>query len=273
MRRTISGLLFLCGAAAVVAAALLAQSRGWIPAREDTDRSLMQPLRVGVASTQAYDQLLAGLRAHHYRPKPQGEARFRDVLYDTPRWDLSRHGYSYRLRTRLEGSGDWKYSLRLEQEPRVVPANAARLEVAAEVPDALGAAIEAGAWERGVLEPGVEPAERLRSLLHELGLEPAALAPRLVAELARERLDVSDKGQDWFELQREAWTFRPIDAARDSTVAAFEDVLIETRVGEQDPELYRRVRTLQQLVRMLDGITPLEKAPHERAIEALGPPL
>jgi hypothetical protein len=272
MKRSTTAALSVAVTAAVVAAAVFAQSRGWFPAREDPQRVLATPLRVEVTHPGAYDQLLAGLRAHHYRPKPQGEARFRDVLYDTPGWDLHRHGTAYRFRARLEGSGDPKYSLRLEQAPRAASRGAAPLALATDVPDALGTAIDAGAWERGVLEPGVEAAERLRGLLHELGVEPASVAPRLVADLARERLDISDKGEDWFELGRETWTFRPFGAAAGASVAAFDDVVIEPRVGGADDELYRRVRTLHQLVRMLDGIRPTEAAPHERAIAALAPP-
>ena len=91
-----------------------------------------------------------------------------------------------------------------------------------------------------------------------------------MAELQRERHDLSDKGQDWFELDREAWTFRRFDQASSSPAAAFEDVVIDTRLGGQDRKLQRRVRTMQLFVGMIRGLRPLERAPHERAIEALG---
>jgi hypothetical protein len=271
-RRFASRALVLSGALAAVAAAVFAESRGWLSAGEgDPGRPLRQALRLGVASPDSYGQLLLGLRVHHYRPQPRGESRFRDVFYDTREWDLCRRGYSYRFRTRLSGPGGSKYSLRLEREPRFVPPGSTKLDLAADLPDEVGAAIEAGAWERAVLEAGVEPAERLRAVLRELGLGPAEAAARLVAELRRERFDVSDKGQEWFELDHEAWAFRPFDPAGDAPAVAFEDVVIDTRLDGQDRELLRRVRTMRQLVRMIHGIRPLERAPHERAIEALGP--
>lgn len=269
MRRYVSGALVL-GAAAALAAALLAESRGWFSVRAGADRPLTRPLRLEVASPEAYEQLLVGLRVHHYRPKVRGDDRFRDVFYDTPAWDLYQRGYSYRFRTRLEGSGRSKYSVRLEQEPRFVPAGSVKLDQAAELPDEVGAAIEGGAWERALLEPGVAPAESLRAVLRELAFEPAQTGPRLVAELRRERLDVSDKGRDWFEVDREAWTFRRFDQAGSSPAASFEDVVIDTRLGGQDRELQRRVRTMRQFVAMIRGLRPLERAPHERAIETLG---
>jgi hypothetical protein len=271
-RRYAASVLVLGGAVAVVAAALFAESRGWLSAGEGgAGRPLTQPLRLAVASPDSVGQLLLGLRIHHYRPQPRGQSRFREVFYDTRGWDLYRHGYSYRFRTRLEGSGGSKYSLRLEQEPRFVPPGSTKLDLAADLPDEAGAAIEAGAWERAVLAVGVEPAERLRAVLRELGVGSAEAVARLVAEQRRERFDVSDKGQDWFELDHEAWAFRPFDATGDAPAVAFEDVVIDTRLDGQDRELHRRVRTMRQLVRMIHGFRPLELAPHERAIEALGP--
>jgi hypothetical protein len=268
MRRFVSGALVL-GAAAVLAAALLAESRRWL-GRGASPRPLTGPLRLEVASPDSYQQLLLGLRVHHYRPKPRGEARFRDVFYDTPEWDLYRRGYSYRFRTRLGGSGGSKYSAHLEQELRFLTPGSTKLELAADLPDEVGAAIEGGAWERAMLEPGVAPAERLRALLRDLALEPGEVRARLVAELQRERLDLSDKGRDWFEVDRETWTFRRFDQASGSPGAVFEDVVIDTRLGGEDRELQRRVRTMEQFVRAIHGLRPLEQAPHERAIEALG---
>lgn len=271
MRRSVAGALVLGGAVAVFATVMLAQSRGWLSVDEAPGRALTQPLRLAATAPGSYEQLLLALRIHHYRPKPRGQARFRDVFYDTPGWTLYRHGYSYRFRTRLEGSGGSRYSLRLEREPRFTPTGSTKLELTADLPDDLGAAIEAGAWEHGVPQPAVEPAERLRAVLRELDLEPAELGARLVAELERERVDVSDKGQDWFELDHEAWNFRPMNSADDAPAVSFEDVVIDTRLAGQDPELVRRVGSMRQLVGMLHGIRLLERAPHERAIEALDP--
>ena len=269
MRRFAVSALVL-GAVLVLGAALFAESRGWFSVGAGSARALTRPLRLEVASPDAYEQLLLGVRVHHYRPKARGEDRFRDVFYDTPGWDLYQRGYSYRFRTRLEGAGKAKYSVRVEQEPRFVPAGSVKLEQAAKLPDEVGAAIEGGAWERAVLEPGVAPAESLRAVLRELAVEPSQLGPRLVAELQRERQDLSDKGLDWFQLDREAWTFRRFDRDGSSPAAAFVDVVIDTRLGGQDRELQRRVRTMQQFVGMNRGLRPLEGAPHERAIEVLG---
>jgi hypothetical protein len=119
-----------------------------------------------------------------------------------------------------------------------------------------------------VLEVAVEPAERLRAVLRELRLDPAELQARLEAELERQRVDVSEKGQHWFELDHEAWSFRLLGGDGGPPPITFEDVVIDTRLGRHDPELRRRVRTMQQLVRMVPGIRALERAPHERAIEA-----
>jgi hypothetical protein len=195
------------------------------------------------------------------------------VFFDTPGWALHRQGYSYRFRTRLRGGGGPKYSVRLERERRFGAAGEPKLDLSADLSEEVGAAIEAGAPERAVLEPGASPAERLREVLRELALEPAALGPRLVAELERERIDVSDKGQDWFELDHEQWSFRLLDRGIDAPAVSFEDVVIDTRLGRQDPELLRRVRTMRELVEMVPGLRPQGRAPHERAIESLEPPV
>ena len=269
MRRFVPGAIALGGIAAALAALLLGEFRSRSPVDEGAGRLLTRPLRLEVTSPDSYAQLLLGLRVHHYRPQPKSEARFRDVFFDTPGWDLHARGYSYRFRTRLAGSGGSRYSVRIEQERRFVPAGAAKLELAADLPDELGAAIEAGAWERATFEPGVAPAEHLRGVLRDLGLTSEELGARLVAELRRERIDVSDKGRDWFQLDREAWSFRSFDRADGSPVVAFEDVVIDTRLGGGDPELVRRVRTMEQFVRGIAGLGPVDLAPHERAIDAV----
>lgn len=269
MRRFVPGVLVLGAIAAALAAVLLGDSPSRLSVDEGAGRPLTGPLRLEVTSPDAYAQLLLGLRVHHYRPQPKSEARFRDVFFDTPGWDLHERGYSYRFRTRLDDSGGPRYSVRIEQERRFVPAGATKLELAADLPDELGAAIEAGAWERAMFEPGVAPAERLRGVVAALELRPAELGARLVAELRRERVDVSDKGRDWFQLDREAWSFRLFDRVDGPPVVAFEDVVVDTRLGGGDPELVRRVRTMEQFVRGIPGLGPVELAPHERAIEAV----
>ncbi len=269
MRRLVSGALVLAGIAALLAVGQRYESGSWWSVDEGARRPLTRPLRLEVGSPASYAQLLLGLRVHHYRPQPKGQARFRDVFFDTPGWDLEERGYSYRFRMQLDGPGGSRYSVRIEQEPRFVPAGTTVLELAADLPDELGAAIEAGAWERALLEPGVAPAERLRSVLRDLELQPAELGARLVAELWRERLEISDKGRDWFQLDRESWSFRRFDQGADSPAFAFEDVVIDPQLGGQDPELFRRVQTMEEFVRGIPGLVPVERAPHERAIEAI----
>ncbi len=45
--------------------------------------------------------------------------------------------------------------------------------------------------------------------------------------------------------------------------------MIDTTLSRDDPELIRRVRTMRQLARMVYGIRPSSRSPHDRALEAL----
>jgi hypothetical protein len=45
---------------------------------------------------------------------------------------------------------------------------------------------------------------------------------------------------------------------------------VDTRLKEGDPELVRRVRTMDQYAEVAAGVSASDRAPHERAVEALG---
>ena len=45
----------------------------------------------------------------------------------------------------------------------------------------------------------------------------------LAADLRRERFDITDKGQSWFELDYERWVFSPIEQVTDSPNVQYED--------------------------------------------------
>jgi hypothetical protein len=50
----------------------------------------------------------------------------------------------------------------------------------------------------------------------------------------------------------------------------FEDIVIDTRLRQSDPELIRRVVTMNELSKMIYGVRAANRAPHERAIERFG---
>jgi hypothetical protein len=261
----------ILGAAALVAVVLLAGP--WLTGDRDTRPAhrLTQPLRLAAESDAAYRNFLLGLRTHHYRLQPRGEADHLDVFYDTADWDLLQSGYSYRFRNRLQRSGKKKYAVRLEREPRFTPEGEQKLDLVSDLPRAIGEAIAGGEWDRAVSsDAGLEAPERLRGLLAELGIAPERLAPRLVGELHRERFDVTDKGRRWFELDHEVWSFRPFSESSPPASVRVEDIVVDTRLKEGDPELVRRVRTMDQYAEVAAGVSASDRAPHERAVEALG---
>jgi hypothetical protein len=232
-------------------------------------RLLTQPLRLEVDLPGAQEEFFIGLRVYHYRAQPLGEAWFADLFYDTNEWDLFRHGFSYRFRTRTRGSGASNYSLRIEQEPRFVPQGEKKLDLTTDLADELGDAIVGGDW-RLALRAGaeLEALQKLQEVLRSLGIDPERLEPRLHGELRRGRFDITDKGQSWFELDWELWSFRLPEMEEDSGVS-FEDLVVDTRLKSEDPELLRRVRTMTEFTKMLPGVRPAGHAPHERAIERL----
>lgn len=264
-------LLLILGAAALVAVVLLAGP--WLSGDRDARRGhrLTQPLRLEAESETAYRNFVLGLRTHHYRVQPRGEADHLDVFYDTADWELLRGGYSYRFRNRLKRSGKKKYAVRLEREPRFTPEGEQKLDLVSNLPQAVGEAIASGEWDRAVVaDAGLAAPERLRGLLVELGIAPERLEPRLVGELHRERFDVTDKGRRWFELDHEVWRFRPFSESGTAASVRIEDIVVDTRLKEGDPELVRRVRTMDEYAEVAPGVRASERAPHERAVDALG---
>jgi hypothetical protein len=169
----------------------------------------------------------------------------------------------------LDGPAGARYTVHLEQEPRFVAAGSPKLELTADLPEALGSAIAAGAWARALEGASGAPAQRLHAVLQELAVPPAEVGPRLSAEHDREHYDVSDKGRNWFELDRESWRFRLFAVGAEPPELRFEEVVIDARIGGEEPELFRRVHSMREFVRMIPGLRPLDRAPHERAIEAL----
>lgn len=234
-------------------------------------RSLTQPIRLQIRHPGTYREFILGLRVHHYRAQPRGEADFVDIYYDTAEWDLFSHGFSYRFRRRVGADNTSTYSVRLEQEPRFVPADVKKIDVTSRLPTPLGDAIANGAWSRAILEGnGLAAPDRLRTLLAELAVQPRYLEPRLVGELQRERFDITDKGQSWFELDHELWTFRPFEEPSSLSSVQYEDIVLDVRLKEGSPELVRRVRTMYQFANMIDGVRFSERVPHERAAKRLG---
>lgn len=235
----------------------------------DPQRGLTKPLRLEAIQSNALEEFAMGLRAFHYRTKPRGVAVYSDVFYDTHDWRLYRSGYSYRYREAKEDAGEVSYSVRLEQESRFVPIGSKKTDLRESLPASVGAAIAQGAWEVAVSDDnGVDATVRLLAVLQELGIAPEEIQPRLIAELRRERFNITDKGQSWFELDHEIWTFHPFEDA--DRRMQFEDIVIDTRLKKSDPELFRRVVTMNELSKMIYGVRAANRAPHERAIERFG---
>ena len=117
--------------------------------------------------------------------------------------------------------------LRLEREPRFVLGGTKKIDLRNMVPTGIGDRIVQGAWEMLVGEiDELEVTRRLSVVLEELDIEPQDLRPRLMAKLRRDRFDITDKGRNWFELDHEVWSFRPIVEQRREV--QFEDVVIDT---------------------------------------------
>ena len=242
--------------------------RLWFPQARDLESrtALTKPLRLEVIQSGDFEEILLSLRTFHYRAQRRGVAVYSDVYYDTSDWELYRNGYSYRFRERRGNDGDVDYLLRLEREPRFVLGGTKKIDLRNMVPAGIGDRIVQGAWEILVGEiDELEVTRRLSVVLEELYIEPQDLRPRLMAKLRRVRFDITDKGRNWFELDHEIWSFRPIVEQRREV--QFEDVVIDTRLKKHDPELIRRVVTIKRLVNMIHGVRVIDRAPHERAIE------
>jgi len=232
-------------------------------------RNLNQPIRLQLDNPSAYRNFFLGLRVHHYRAQSQGRAEYSDVYYDTMAMDLFRHGYSFRFRTRIQPDTQPTYSVRLEQEPRFVQADSDKIDIVSRLPTALGDAIANGEWDRAIVDVNeIAASDHLRRILTDLDIEPQSLQPRVIGELDRERFHITDKGQNWFELDHERWTFRPIGEWSSLTIIQFEDLVLDTRLGRENPELVRRVSTMYQFANMIDGVQFSERVPFERAIYA-----
>lgn len=231
---------------------------------------LTRPLRLQVEEPAAYKEFLIGLRVHHYRAQPRGDGRFQDVYYDTAEWALFDHGYSYRFRRRVRPD-DTIYSIRLEQEPRFVLDEATKIDVVSPVPKQLGETIASGQWSKAVRnDERLAASAELQNVLRELQIDAEKLKPRLIGQLYRQRFDVSDKGKDWFELDHEVWRFNLFAAPANSPTIRYEDIVLDTRLSKENPELLRRVRTMHQFANMISGIRISRRVPHERATIALG---
>ena len=161
------------------------------------------------------------------------------------------------------------YRIRLEREPRFVSIGSKKIDLRESLPASLGASIAQGAWEMAVSgDNGMNATVRLLAVLQELGIAAQEIQPRLIAELRRERFDITDKGQSWFEVDHEFWTFHPFEDA--DRRMQFEDLVIDTRLKKNDPELVRRVVTMNELSKMIYGVRAAKRSPHERAIERFG---
>ncbi len=218
--------------------------RLWFPQIYDSElhTALSKPLRLEIFQSGEFEEVLLALRIFHYRAQSRGVAVYSDVFYDTPDWKLYRNGYSYRYRQRRGGDGDMDFSLRLEREPRFVVEGTKKIDLRDKLPADVGDRIAQGAWEMPV--GGIDDSKvtrRLSVVLEELDIEPRNLRPRLMAELRRERFDITDKGRNWFELDHEIWSFRPIEEQRREV--QIEDVVIDTRLKKRDPEFIRGSRT------------------------------
>jgi hypothetical protein len=253
--------------AVAIMAALAAMEERDRRLRGDAEgRALTRPIRIGLQTT-SFEDFLTAMRVYHYAAQPSGTASFEDVYYDTEDWTLHDNGYSYRFRTRdRSGSGPHDYSLRLERSREATPLGSKRIEVESELDAPIGSEIAEGAWG-AALRPGTDASDRLLTVLPGLGIEPAELAPRLRAELVRDRFDVTDKGTTWFELDHERWRVRHV--APDSRWVSFSDVVLDTRLKRSHPEIKRRVSTMELFASLVDGAVRMEKAPHERAVDAL----
>jgi hypothetical protein len=253
-------------AVAVMAALSAMEARDRSSRGEVEARALTRPIRIGL-QTASFDEFLTAMRVYHYAAQPQGSVRFEDVYFDSEDWALHEAGYTYRLRTRdRSGSGAREYTLRLERSREATPAGSKRVRVESELEVPLGGEMDENAW-RAALRPGTDASDRLLTVLPGLGLEPRQLAPRVRAELVRDRFDVTDKGTTWFELDHERWRLRRADV--DSGWVSFSDVVLDTRLKRSHPEIKRRVSTMELFASLVDGAERTEKDPHERAIEAL----
>ncbi len=229
---------------------------------------LLKPLRLQARQSNDFAEFLLALRTFHYRAQPRGVAVYSDVFYDTADWRLYRNGYSYRFRQRRDG-GSVDYAVRLEREPRFVTDGSQKTDLRDVLPVALGDAIVRGAWAMALSQDaGLAATVRLGAVMQELGIAPEDLRPRLSADLRRERFDITDKGRSWFELDHEIWSFRPTEDP--GRRVEFEDIVIDTRLERRDPELIRRVKTIQRLSGITRGVRPADGVPHERAVQRLG---
>ena len=236
----------------------------------DLQRGLTRPLRLEVLQSNALSELEVGLRAFHYRTRPRRVAIYSDVFYDTDDWELYRAGYSFRFRESKDDAEGRVFGVRLEREPRFTPKGAKKTEVREAVPALLGEAIARGEWEDALSTGnGLDATTQLLTILERLSIAPEALRPKLVAQLRRQRFDVTDKGQSWFELDYETWTFHPFEDA--DRHIRFEDVVIDTRLKSDDPELVRRVVTMNRLSQMIHSVRTADRAPYERAVEWFEP--
>ena len=248
----------------MIGAMLLAQR--WLTGGAESDtRPLTKPLRVEVVSAEGDREFLLGLRTHHYRAQLQSEAEYLDVYFDTSDGRLLKQGYSYRFRKETTSNADANYSVRLEREPRFDSPGAKKLDLVSVIPAELGEAISAGDWRRALLaDSGLAAPARFDVLLAELRIHPSDVQPQWLGQLVRKRLDVTDKGRNWFELDHETWRFNRFDSPNGPVVSLI-DLVVDTRLSEGDPELLRRVATMRELTKMIHGVRPTDHAPHERA--------
>jgi len=112
---------------------------------------------------------------------------------------------------------------------------------------------------------GLAAPDQLSQILATLDIRADSLQPRLVGEVERERFDITDTGQNWFELDHERWTFRPIGDWSSLASLQVEDLVLDTRLSRENPELLRRVGTMYQFVTVIEGAQVAQRVPLDRA--------
>ena len=234
----------------------------------DARQALRKPLRLSTLNDKAFLELLIALRTFHYRAQLSDVAEYRDVFLDTPDWELQRQGYALRLREKSKTDDTSAFAVRFELLPQYLSSNENRYNKNEDLTEAAARELEAQEIHPlQALAPDSKIATRLREVLGAAKIEPASLIPRLVAQLSRERYLITDKGRDWFEMDRETWRFQ-LPSATDSLYEN-EDVVFDTKLPRDDSELIRRVKSLRELAEMVQGVHNQEELPFQRAIKRI----
>lgn len=236
----------------------------------DARQALRKPLRLTSLNDRAFLELLIALRTFHYRAQFSGLAEYRDVFMDTPDWSLLNQGYALRIRERSKGDGTSEFALRFELLPQHLTGSENRYDKNEDLTEATARELETQKIHAlQALAPDSKILSRLQEALLAAGAEPRSLAPRLVAQLSRERYLITDKGRDWFEMDREIWRFQLPGST--GNLYENEDVVFDTKLPRNDSELIRRVKSLRELAGMVQGVHKQEDLPFQRAIALIAP--